>query len=200
MISWTLVILGIVAISSIGWALWERHRRRRVRRQLEDETERLRREATARIQRLERQVETARQTGHLDFAEDLMEAVDTLERARSELANSEAPQLASSLVEGLDMVERNLVQAFRRHGLDPIAPESGDPFDPEKHEAWSTREVSSEGRNLICEVHRRGWAFGERIVRPAAVTVGKSEEVVLDDPVPDTEQEDETDQQKATAD
>ena len=145
-------------------------------------------------------METARETGHLDFAEDLMEAVDTLERARSELPNSEAPEFASSLKEGLDMVERNLVQAFRRHGLEPLAPEPGDPFDPEKHEAWSTREVSSEGGNLICEVHRRGWRFGERIVRPAAVTVGKSEEVVLDDPVPDTEQEDETAQQKATAD
>jgi molecular chaperone GrpE len=172
MMSLLLIALVVATAASIAWALWERRRRREARTRLEEETEQLRREATGRIRRLERDLKEARETGHLDFAEELMDAVDTLERARREMPDEE----------GVTMVERSIIQSFRRFGLEPIDPQRGDTFDPEQHEAWSTREVSAEENRDVCEVHRRGWTFQDRVLRPAAVTVGVHEEVVLDEP------------------
>ena len=182
MYSSLLIIVAVAAVASIGWALWERRRRREERRRLEDECAQLRREATARIGRLERELDDARKTGHLDFAEEMMEIVETLKRARSDPEGSDGPPSRSALAEGLDMVDKNITQAFRRHGLTPIEPAPGDPFDPNVHEAWSTEDVSDDRADLICAVHRRGWTFDDRVVRPAAVTVGVRTEVVLDDP------------------
>jgi molecular chaperone GrpE len=179
MMSLLLIVVAAAAAASIAWALWERRRRREMRTRLEGEIEELRREATARIRRLDKDLEEARETGHLDFAHDLMDAIDTLERARGEMPDAE----------GVSMVERSIVQSFRRFGLEPIEPQPGGPFEPERHEAWSTREVSAEKDRDICEVHRRGWTFQERVLRPAAVTVGVHEDVVLEDPDTDPDNE-----------
>src|SRR5258708_4348976 len=64
------------------------------------------------------------------LALDLVGVLDNFERA-TEAARASG---ASVIVEGLDMVHKQLMTALAKHGIEPIAA-LGQPFDPNQHEA-----------------------------------------------------------------
>lgn len=170
-----LALSAALAAGLIGWGVLQTraHRRRleQLRREHREETQKLRREFRRRLERLERDLEQARKRGHLDFARDLIEAVDALDRAREQLPPDLSDEVSDTLDEGLAMVGRQLREAFRRHGMEPMAPEAGEAFDPERHEAWGAEKRTDVERKEVLRTHRRGWRFGEMVLRAAAVDV-----------------------------
>jgi molecular chaperone GrpE len=58
-------------------------------------------------------------------------------------------------------------------GVEPIA-SVGTKFDPELHEAVDMTLVDPEDDGMIIEEYSSGYKFGNRLLRPARVKVGKA--------------------------
>lgn len=109
-----------------------------------------------------------------------------VERDRQHAVTMAKAQLAAELLTVLDDIERaqqhgdlsgafkavadKLVAALHAQGLAPFG-EIGDGFDPDVHEAVQ-HDTSPEVRvPTVTTVLRRGYRFGERVLRPAMVAV-----------------------------
>ena len=109
-----------------------------------------------------------------DLIEKLLPALDDLRRvAHPEAADAPPDSPVRALLEGVELVERKLWQILEREGLQ-VVPAEGQPFDPAVHEAILTQPTADprlDGR--IAHVVEPGYRFGERLLRPARVIVGK---------------------------
>jgi molecular chaperone GrpE len=95
-----------------------------------------------------------------------LDAVDSLERAL-ESADEENPLSA-----GLQAVLEQMQAALARQGLNRVGA-VGERFDPERHEAIAVVDSDDEPDGTILDVARSGWTLGNRVVRPARVTVAR---------------------------
>ena len=95
------------------------------------------------------------------LAEELIEVIDNLERAI--LSADEE----SALLQGVKMVADQLYEKLESEGLERIDAE-GEEFDPEMHKAVEKKE---EGKKVI-EEKRKGYMFGDKVLREAEVVVG----------------------------
>jgi molecular chaperone GrpE len=95
---------------------------------------------------------------------------DDLERA---LAHVPAQAAEESWVEGFRLIQRNLEAAFERLGVRRVGV-VGDLFDPNLHEAVAYEEHPSQPEGHVAAVLRPGYQLGERVVRPAQVSVARA--------------------------
>ncbi|HEX5404836.1 MAG TPA: nucleotide exchange factor GrpE [Pseudonocardiaceae bacterium] len=109
-----------------------------------------------------------------------------LERERESMAASAKAGLATELLSVLDDVERaaahgdltgafksvadKLVAVLQRAGLEPFG-QDGEPFDPSVHEAVQHDTSPDVAGPTVTAVLRRGYRFGDRVVRAALVGV-----------------------------
>ena len=100
---------------------------------------------------------------------DIVPVNDNLERALSHVQSSEDRE---SLVQGVEMVQRQLVSVLGRHGCAPFD-SVGRPFDPQRHEAIQQIESSTHDFNTIIEEYQKGYLLYERLLRPALVVVSR---------------------------
>ncbi len=101
---------------------------------------------------------------------DLLPIVDNLERA------VEAGRGAGGdgqILQGVEMVLRLLLDYLKVQGVTPI-PSAGQSFDPSRHEAIDHIESDSHPPNTVIQEFHRGYLIGDKILRPARVTVAKS--------------------------
>jgi molecular chaperone GrpE len=103
-----------------------------------------------------------------DLAEDLIEVIDNLERAL------QAADEETAVVEGVEMVKDQLYQTLNAEGLEVI--ETGESFDPEVHKAVETREHEEHEPKTILEEKRKGYIYGDKVLRPAEVVVAEEPE------------------------
>jgi molecular chaperone GrpE len=75
---------------------------------------------------------------------------------------------------GVALVHKELMEALRVAGLDEV-PAEGHPFDPAIHEAVESRDEGAEG-HVVTQVYRRGYRFGDQLLRPAMVVVASAGE------------------------
>ena len=99
------------------------------------------------------------------IAKDLLSPLDNLTRS---LEHSEE-EIPRSLIE---LVLKEISQALSNSNIEEIDP-IGDKFDPNFHEALSTKEDKSKPAEEILEVVQKGYKIQERIIRPALVIVNK---------------------------
>ena len=67
-----------------------------------------------------------------------------------------------------------LLEVFRRRGLQEIEWEGR--FEPTCQEIAAVKQVGNPGEDRVnIDVVRRGYRFGDRIVRPARVVIGRHE-------------------------
>ena len=112
---------------------------------------------------------------------DLLPVVDNLERA---LEHGEGN--GKSIIEGVQLVLKSLLDALERHGVKRIEA-VGEPFDPTRHEAMACLESIEHEPNRVMQQHHTGYLLHERLLRPALVTVSgrKSDGAVESDPKSD---------------
>ena len=101
-----------------------------------------------------------------ELAEDMIEVMDNLERA---IMSAEEE---NTVVKGVKMVSDQLYEALEKRGLERINAE-GEEFDPRHHRAVET--VEHEEDDLVVEQKRKGYKFGDKVLREAEVIVGKKE-------------------------
>lgn len=109
-----------------------------------------------------------------DFARDIVSIGDNLRRAIEAIPRGAAehdPNL-KTLVEGVEVTERELIKVFERHGVTRFDP-LGEKFDPHVHEAMIKVDVPNAAADTIVQVLHAGYMIGERVLRPAAVIVAK---------------------------
>jgi molecular chaperone GrpE len=122
--------------------------------------------------RAQREVADARAYAIDKFARDLLPVADTLSRALAAIspqARAGADETLKTLLEGVEMTERTLMETFTRNGLRPVG-EKGDVFDPNLHQAVA-QAPSEAPAGTLAEVMQAGYVLGERTVRPAMVVV-----------------------------
>ncbi|MDX1624100.1 MAG: nucleotide exchange factor GrpE [Gemmatimonadota bacterium] len=103
-----------------------------------------------------------------DLVQKLLGAIDDLQRVAGLDPDETA---AESVIEGVGLVERKLLEILEREGLEPVG-EVGERFDPEEHEAigvWPAEDPEADG--TVAAVVERGYRFGEQLLRPARVQV-----------------------------
>jgi molecular chaperone GrpE len=103
-----------------------------------------------------------------EMVRGLIEALDDLSRfAHVDPATVDA----TTVVQGVDMVERKIMKSLSGHGLEVVDPVDH-PFDPKVHEAVATEPaLSPEDDHMVGKVYQRGYVFNGQLLRPARVVV-----------------------------
>ena len=103
------------------------------------------------------------------FAGQLVPVRDSLEAALA----SENLTL-ESLIDGVDLTLKQLDAAFDKVNIKEINP-LGEKLDPHQHQAMNVVE-SDAAPNTIVSVFQKGYLLGDRLIRPALVSVSKSKD------------------------
>ena len=125
--------------------------------------------------RTEREVADARLYGASSFARDVLAVADNMRRALDAVppeARSGAEVGMKSLVEGVELTERELLKALEKNGVRQFTPQ-GEKFDPNVHQAMYEVPDASVPAGSIVQVVQPGYMIGERMLRPALVGVSK---------------------------
>ena len=120
--------------------------------------------------RLRRDLDQERRYAQLPLALDLLPVLDNLERATAEAkkANETGP-----LVQGVAMVQAQLLDVLRRHGVTRIEAR-GRPFDHDLHEAVMQQPSKDVPPHTVLQVLEPGYLIHDRLLRAAKVIVSKS--------------------------
>ncbi len=119
--------------------------------------------------RAQEEVARAHKYGIEGFAESLLPVKDSLEMA----LKADTPTL-ENLKEGVEATLRLLASAFEKNRLVEVDPQ-GQKFDPNRHQAISTVPAAATqppvAENHVAHVLQKGYLIGDRVLRPALVTV-----------------------------
>jgi len=137
-------------------------------------------EAENRILRVQADFENARRRARLDLeasekykaqslVTDLLPAIDNFERALNMEADNDQ---AKSLLQGMEMVYRSLLDALKNAGAEQIEA-VGKEFDPHLHQAIMQVEDANFGSNIVVEEFQKGYQLKDRVIRPSMVKVNQ---------------------------
>ncbi|HTJ01384.1 MAG TPA: nucleotide exchange factor GrpE [Methylovirgula sp.] len=121
--------------------------------------------------RTEKEVGDAKLYGVASFARDMLTFADNLRR----ILDNVPPELRESggtLIEGLELTERDFLSRLARHGVKKLEPQ-GTKFDPNRHEALYEIPDESVPNGTVVQVIEDGYAIGDRVLRPAKVGISR---------------------------
>jgi len=116
--------------------------------------------------RVEKEKQELRKTAGEDIILDLLPVLDNFERAL-EHSSETAPE---AFQEGVEMIFKQLLAVLEKRGLEHFSP-TGEPFQPEYHEAIQRVEDPACAPGTVAWVLTPGYRFGGRLIRPAMVGV-----------------------------
>ena len=117
--------------------------------------------------RMQRDLAQERRYAHGPLAADLLSALDNLDRATAAAAQAGE---TGPLVQGVAMVQTQVLDILRRHGITRIEAQ-GQPFDPHLHQAVMQQPSASVPPGTVLQVLQPGYMIHERVLRPASVAV-----------------------------
>lgn len=103
----------------------------------------------------------------------VLDIIPVLDNFRSATLHVPEEQKESPWVVGIQYIEKQLESVLTDNGMETIEVKEGEEFDPKLHESISIEE-SSEGegaKHIVAKVLQKGYKFGDRVIRPAKVTV-----------------------------
>ena len=122
--------------------------------------------------------DAARSRGKAELAAELVPVLDSLERALNAAGIDPGAALAGevpaggALEQGVVLTYRDLRGTLERAGVEAYDP-SGEKFDPEWHEALSTRAENGADAGVVLETLEKGYRLDGRVIRPARVVVSE---------------------------
>lgn len=122
--------------------------------------------------RAERDQRDARIYGGTRLARDLLSVYDNLSRALA-AADDGLRENHTSFLEGVELTQRELTNAFAKHKIEEITPKPGDKFDPNRHQAMFEAPIPGAEAGTVVEAIQAGFAIADRLLRPALVGVAK---------------------------
>lgn len=140
---------------------------------LEDRYLRVRAEYENYKRRTTQEMRSSWNRAQADFVGSLLEALDDLQRVGGWEASSTTVE---ALIEGVDLVERKFAQALQSAGVEVVEPAELDTFDPNTMEAMLRVDIDDEAQDdSVAQVFARGYRLGDTLIRPARVSVYKSD-------------------------
>ena len=132
--------------------------------------------ALAEAENVRRRAERDRRDGETygmtRLARDLLAVHDNLERTL-QAADENLREQAKAFIEGVELTQRELLNAFGKYKIEKVTPTRGEKFDPNKHQAMFEAPVPGVENGAIIEVMQDGFMIAERLLRPALVGVAK---------------------------
>lgn len=137
--------------------------------------------------RTRRDAENSKKFAVQNFAKSLLDVADNLGRASSHVKGSfskidesqgdagGALPLLKTLLEGVEMTEKQLLEVFRKSGIEKFDP-TNEPFDPNRHNAVFQVPDNSKPAGTIAHVLKAGYMLHDRVIRPAEVGVTQQSE------------------------
>jgi molecular chaperone GrpE len=125
--------------------------------------------------RTAKEVADARNYGIQNFARDVLDIADNLQRALDAVppdTREAADPGIKALIDGVELTERSLLNALEKNGVKKFDP-SGEKFDPNFQQAMYEVPDSSVPAGTVVQVVQAGYTIGERMLRPALVAVSK---------------------------
>ena len=122
----------------------------------------------------------AHKYGIKKFLVDLLPVLDSISKGlefRTGISDSKNIDTSSDLKnlekqqEGLRIISDMIDKTMQKFGVEIIAPDKGEDFNPEFHDAVSTVPSEGEEKNIIGEVLRKGYKLNGRVLRAAMVIV-----------------------------
>ena len=111
--------------------------------------------------------------GGSKLARDLLPVYDNLKRGL-EAATDDQREVSAALIEGVELTMREVVNVFKKHGIEAVSPEIGERFDPQNHEAMFEAPVPGTKAGDIIQVMTEGFMLHDRLLRPAQVGVSST--------------------------
>jgi len=125
--------------------------------------------------RTQKEVADGRTYAIQNFARDVLEIADNLQRALDAVpAETKAAADAGlkALIEGVELTERSLLNTLEKNGVKKFDP-MGEKFDPNFQQAMYEVPDASVPAGTVVQVVQAGYTIGERVLRPALVGVSK---------------------------
>jgi len=125
--------------------------------------------------RFEKEIKDAFEFGFFNFAKESLAILDNLQRAKLAIKNDENLKKNKDLdkfLENITIIEKDLINIFEKNRIKKIDTENKK-FNPNLHQAMS--EIEDEGKDTgsILQEIQSGYMLGERLLRPALVSVAK---------------------------
>ncbi|KAI3496896.1 hypothetical protein L1887_39274 [Cichorium endivia] len=131
--------------------------------------------------RTKREAENSKKFAIQNFAKSLLDVADNLDRASSVVKESfakidtsvdtaKAVPLLKTLLEGVEMTEKQLSEVFKKFGVEKYDP-INEEFDPNRHNAVFQVPDPTKSPDTVAVVLKAGYTLHDRIIRPAEVGV-----------------------------
>ena len=117
------------------------------------------------------------------LARDLLAVHDNLDRTLSHVDDAMREQ-ASSFIEGIELTQRELLNAFGKHKIEKVTPALGEKFDPNRHQAMFEAPIPGANPGTVIEVMQAGFTIADRLLRPALVGIAKAAPKSGPEPIP----------------
>lgn len=121
----------------------------------------------------ERERREAEQYGGSKLSRDILPVYDNMKRALDAVTD-EQREASKALIEGIELTMRELLNVFQKHGIERVAPQIGDRFDPQLHQAMFEAPVPDTKAGEIIQVMTEGFMLHDRLLRPAQVGVSST--------------------------
>lgn len=130
--------------------------------------------AVAEMENMRRRMERERtdliKYGLENVFKDFLPVLDSLEKAMPDTVSTPDGGAQASYLEGMIMVKKQLLDTFRRHGLEQLSAK-GAAFDPNVHQAIQRVESKDVQVDTVGDEYARGYVLNGRLLRPAMVSV-----------------------------
>ncbi len=125
--------------------------------------------------RFEKEIKDAFEFGSFNFAKESLAILDNLHRAKEAIINDSVLKNNKDLdkfIENITIIEKDLISIFEKNRIKKIETKSKK-FDPNLHQAMSEVENTKVNPGTIIQEIQAGYMLGERLLRPALVSVAK---------------------------
>ncbi len=125
--------------------------------------------------RFEKEIKDVFEFGSFNFAKESLAILDNLQRAKLAIKNDENLKKNKDLdkfIENITIIEKDLINIFEKNRIKKIDT-ANKKFDPNLHQAMSEIEDESKDTGSILQEIQSGYMLGERLLRPALVSVAK---------------------------
>ena len=125
--------------------------------------------------RFEKEIKDAFEFGSFNFAKEILAILDNLQRAKIAIKNDQTLKANKDLdkfIENITIIEKDLISIFEKNRIIKIETKNKK-FDPNLHQAMSEIEDDKVDTGSILLEMQAGYMLGERLLRPALVSVSK---------------------------
>ena len=125
--------------------------------------------------RFEKEIKDAFEFGSFNFAKESLAILDNLQRAKEAIKNDgqlKVNKYLDRFLEKIIIIEKDLVSIFEKNKIKKIEAQNNK-FDPNIHQAMSEIEDEKVEAGTVLQEIQAGYMIGERLLRPALVSVSK---------------------------